>query len=104
MAKLTELMRDAMEFLGVPRSRFSLSALRAGGATQVLRTCPGNLGSLQFLGRWGRPTTLHHYVQTAMMHLQSAAIPSDAREAIEMMANKFLQARPREKVPSGMRC
>ena len=60
-----------IERLGLEACRFTLGSLRAGGATSHFRK-HGNLGELQFLGRWTSQSTLQFYLQEAFsMHVES---------------------------------
>ena len=60
-----------IERLGLEACRFTLGSLRAGGATSHFRK-HGNLGELQFLGRWTSQSTLRFYLQEAFsMHVES---------------------------------
>jgi hypothetical protein len=91
--RLTEILRSCLSTLGVPPDLYSLSCLRAGGATFQFKE-EKNLGALQFAGRWKSASTLHHYVQTSVCALQQAAIPIGARPGVEAFANFFLAASP----------
>lgn len=54
----------ALHALGLDSCHFTLGSLRAGGATNHFRRF-GNLGTLQFLGRWASSHTMQFYLQEA---------------------------------------
>ncbi len=70
-----------LEFLDLSSCGFTLGSLRAGGATNHFRRY-GNLGQLQYLGRWTSQSTLQFYLQEAFsMHVE-AHITDDARKRL----------------------
>ena len=70
-----------LEFLELSSCGFTLGSLRAGGATNHFRRY-GNLGQLQYLGRWTSQSTLQFYLQEAFsMHVE-AHITDDARKRL----------------------
>ena len=99
---LTSILRQCLRMLGLEPATFSLRCFRAGGATHAYRT-ERNLGVLQFAGRWKTTATLHHYIQSAMVALQAAAIPQEARPGVEAFASLFrsIKAPPQEVLTNG---
>ena len=57
-------LRSVCAALGVGHVGYTLGSLRSGGATKHFRR-HGNLGYLQYLGRWRSARTLESYLQTS---------------------------------------
>ena len=81
-SSLQALLQTVLSGLCIPAGTFTLRSFRPGRATQLLRQ-QRNVPSLQFIGRWGRLTTLHHYLQEAAAALTSARLPATAQEAVK---------------------
>ena len=64
-AELRNILKEALNFLGLDGLGLTLAGLRTGGATYIFRK-DQNVGVLQFLGRWRAANTLHHYLQEGM--------------------------------------
>ena len=63
--------QEVLTRLSLEGCGFTLGSLRAGGATYHFRK-HGNLGTLQFLGRWTSSNTMQFYLQEAFsMHVES---------------------------------
>lgn len=73
-----------LEFLDLSSCGFTLGSLRAGGATNHFRR-NGNLGQLQYLGRWTSQSTLQFYLQEAFsMHVE-ANMSGDAKQNLNTL-------------------
>lgn len=75
----TKYFNLVLEDLQLHRCGFTLGSLRAGGATNHFRQF-GNLGTLQFLGRWTSSNTMQFYLQEAFsMHVESSLNDTSVR-------------------------
>jgi hypothetical protein len=88
-SQLTQVLRRCLSLLGVSPELYSLSSLRAGGATYAYRQSPSALPALQFQGRWKVTSTMHHYLQAGMVELLGAMVPESARPGVNAMADFF---------------
>ena len=78
---LINCLNGALAALGLDGMGVALGSFRAGGATDQFRK-EGNVGTLQFKGRWRSATTLHHYLQEASAALMDMRTSAKAQAAI----------------------
>ena len=73
-----------MTHLGLEECHYTLSSMRAGGATSHFQKHQ-NLGALQFLGRWSAASTLQHYLMEAFSAHVTFQASSVIRRKLEMV-------------------
>ena len=73
-----------MTHLGLEECHYTLSSMRAGGATSHFPPHQ-NLGVLQFLGRWSAASTLQHYLMEAFSAHVTFQASSVVRRKLEMV-------------------
>ncbi len=73
-----------LERLHLTNCHFTLGSLRAGGATNHFRKF-GNLGELQFHGRWSSQATLQFYLQEAFSTHVESSFSSACLEKLDML-------------------
>ena len=91
-----KLFQEVLLALGLGPCGFTLASMRAGGATNHFRR-HGNLGQLQYLGRWTSAHTMQHYLQEAFATHVSSHMSGGSLERLNILheVNFFLDCPPR---------
>jgi len=78
---LLKQFNSVLATLDLAEMGFTLASFRTSGATFYFRS-HGNLGKLQYHGRWSSVNSLQHYLQEAMSALLSFQIPERAKTTL----------------------
>ena len=88
MASLSRKLSQILQALGVPPQMYTLGGFRPGGATWEYINHVA-IGHLKFRGRWAAESSLEHYIQECVAHLDFQEISEVARSRIHMCALVF---------------
>ena len=83
---LLELFYSVLTTLHLSGMGFTLASFRTSGATFLFRS-HGNLGKLQYHGRWCSLNSLQHYLQEAMSALLASQVPEQAKAILTALNN-----------------
>jgi hypothetical protein len=83
---LLKLFNSVLTTLHLSGMGFTLASFRTSGATFLSRP-HGNLGKLQYHGRWCSLNSLQHYLQEAMSALLASQVPEQAKAILTALNN-----------------
>ena len=83
---LLKLFNSVLTTLHLSGMGFTLASFRTSGATFLFRS-HGNLGKLQYHGRWCSLNSLQHYLQEAMSALLASQVPEQAKAILTALNN-----------------
>ena len=84
MASLSRKLAQILSALGIPPHMYTLGGFRPGGATWEYMNHVA-IGHLKFRGRWAAESSLEHYVQECMAHLDF----QELQEPVKLRINTF---------------
>jgi len=88
MASLSRKLAQILQALGVPPQMYTLGGFRPGGATWEYLNHVA-IGHLKFRGRWAAESSLEHYIQECVAHLDFQELPELARSRIKRFSLVF---------------
>jgi len=88
LASLSRKLAQILQALGVPPQMYTLGGFRPGGATWEYMNHVA-VSHLKFRGRWAAESSLEHYIQECMAHLDFQELSESAKARIHKFALVF---------------
>ena len=88
MASLSRKLAQILQAIGIPPHLYTLGGFRPGGATWEYMNHV-SIGHLKFRGRWAAESSLEHYIQECVAHLDFQGLNEPVQARIHNLSRCF---------------